>query len=210
MSVRVITPPEPFLTPADIPGSHAADDPKVAAMIAAAVEEIDGYTGWLGRCLAPQLIEQAYYEPWPSLLCLLPKCIPLLEVVSVSVPDANDDWVVVNNAVSHADYDRLNLRVAVFWEIFGFMPSRLRVRYWAGYGERDSGGEWVEKVPARVKQAVIMTVQHLKAIGVENLFLRSEQVEGVGTTTYTVSEQAGAIIRDTAHRLLVGLKVPRI
>lgn len=45
MITRVVVPPAPILTPADVPGSHASDDARVAALIAAATEELDGPTG---------------------------------------------------------------------------------------------------------------------------------------------------------------------
>lgn len=201
MSIRVITPPEPFVTPADIAGSHQLNDAKVAAMIAAATEELDGYTGWLGRCLAPQLLEWSL-DHWPCRSYSLP-IGPELEIESVQYVDAsglNQTWP---------------FPTPLYFDNLPTIRGRtgdLRIRYWAGYGKRDpqDGTKWIEQVPARVKQAVIMSVQHMKALSAENLFLRSEQVEGVGTSQYTVSDQAGAIIRDTAHRLLAGLKVPRI
>lgn len=201
MSVRVITPPEPFVTPADIAGPHAVDDPKIAAMIAAATEEIDGYTGWLGRCLAPQLLEWSL-NAWPCRSYPLP-IGPELEVEGVTYIDP-DGQEQIWQFPTPLYFERLpNVRGRA---------GDIRIRYWAGYGKRDAAdpSKWIEQVPARVKQAVIMSVQHMKALSAENLFLRSEDIEGVGSRTYTVSEQAGAIIRDTSKRLLSGLKVPRI
>ncbi len=52
-----------------------------------------------------------------------------------------------------------------------------------------------------------MAVQNMKALAAENLFLRAEEIEGVGRKEYTVSEAAGNIIRETSRRLLRGLKV---
>ena len=202
MTVRVITPAEPFLLPSSIPGNHTADDAAVAAMIAAATEEIDGPTGWLGRCLGPQLLEWSL-DRWP---CRDRFELPIgseLEIVSV---------VYVDPAGQEQTWP---FPTPLYFD--GLPPIRgrkgdLRIRYWAGYGDRDGTDptKWIEAVPARVKQAVIMSVQHMKALGAENLFLRSEEVEGVGTRTYTVSDQAGAIIRETTKRLLSGVKVPRI
>lgn len=57
MSLRVIVPPEPFMTPADIPGSHSPTDEVVVAMIAAVVAQFDGPDGTLRRCLGPQTLE---------------------------------------------------------------------------------------------------------------------------------------------------------
>jgi hypothetical protein len=65
-------------------------------------------------------------------------------------------------------------------------------------------------VPARVKQAVKMAVQNMMALGAENLFLKSETVEGLGSKSYVVSDVAGKIIQDTSERLLSGLKLYRV
>jgi hypothetical protein len=201
MSIRVITPPDPFVTPADIAGSHQSNDPKITAMIAAAIEEIDGYTGWLGRCLAPQLLEWSL-SAWPCRGYSLP-IGPELEIESVTYVDhLGDDQVWAFPTPLYFD----NLPA-----VRG-RTGDLRIRYWAGYGKRDQqdATNWIEQVPARAKQAVIMSVQHMKSLSAENLFLRSDAVEGVGTKTYTISDQASAIIHGTARRLLSGLKVPRI
>ena len=207
MNIRVITPPEPFVTPADIAGDHASNDQKIAAMISAAIEEIDGYTGWLGRCLAPQLLE---YEGWfgTSYPCIRLPIGPVLELVSLVIEDASGTETIIDPATYRLRRGDLLYSEGAAW----VRQPVHRIRYWAGYGERDDSDptKWVAKVPERARQAVIMSVQHMKALDAENLFLRSEEVEGVGTMSYTVSDQAGAIIRDTARRLLSGLKVRRV
>ncbi|NGP18917.1 head-tail connector protein [Devosia aurantiaca] len=205
MSIKVITPPAPFVTPADIAGSHPSDDPAIVRMIEAAVEELDGYTGWLGRCLAPQLLE---YSAVPYRAQFSLPIGPVLEVESVSIEDHGG----VLTALQSGTYWLRDSDVGITSWLNSPGYRQRHVRYWAGYGVRDTNDatKWVDKVPARVKQAVIMSVQHMKALSAENLFLRSEDVEGVGARSYTVSEQAGAIIHDTANRLLSGLKVPRI
>lgn len=201
MTIRVIEPPAPFLTPADIAGSHLPEDTQVARMIRAATEEIDGYTGWLGLCLAPQLLEWSLSR-WPCRDYVLP-IGPELEIASVNYVDPNgaDQAWSFPTPLYLVDLPAVRGR-----------RGDIRIRCWAGHGTRDPSDptKWIERVPARVKEAVIMSVQHMKALSAENLFLRSEDVDGVGSRTYTVSDQAGAIIRDTSRRLLSGLKVPRI
>lgn len=202
MSIRVITPPEPFVLPSDIAGDHAADDAAVAAMIEAVTETIDGYTGWLGQCLGPQLLEWSM-RAWPRRDDFCLPVGPELEIDSVTYIDPNGDeqtWAFTE---------------PLYFESMPAVRGRrgdIRIRYWAGYGARNATDptKWVAAVPERARQAVILSVQHMKALGTENLFLRSEEVEGIGTKTYTVSDQAGAIIRTTADRLLAGLWVPKL
>jgi len=205
MNIRVITPPEPFVLPADVAGDHAENDAKIAAMIAAAVEEIDGYTGWLGRCLAPQLLE---FSAVPHRAQFQLPIGPVLGIDGITIEDHNGVQTALDPDTYRLRDDGVQITSWLHWA--GYCDRR--VQYWAGYGERDPGDDtkWVAKVPERARQAIIMTVQHMKALNAENLFLRSEEVEGVGTVQYTVSEQAGAIIRDTARGLLSGLKVRRV
>lgn len=193
--ITVITPPQPFLTPADIPGDHAPDDPAVVSMIAAATGEIDGPFGWLRRAIGKQTleIEGCYSGPWVELP--LPPLIRIVGVYSSTTVDGTE--TIVDASLYRKERGRI---------IFNGWLTAHRIRYEAGFSEADGTGP----IPWQVKQAVVMAVQNMKALGAENLFLRSEEVEGVGTFTYTVSDQAGNIIRDTARRLLSGLKVPRV
>lgn len=198
--ITVITPPQPFVTPAEIPGSHAPDDPAIAAMIAAAVGEIDGPYGWLRRSIGKQTLEISGY--WSSGWINLP-LPPIIRIVSAHYTDAAGTETVLDgeNYFKRREAIVFKQGALVFRHCTG-----LRVRYEAGFSQEDGTGP----IPPQVKQAVIMSVQNMKALAAENLFLRSEEVEGVGTTTYTVSEQAGNIIRSTAERLLRGLKVSRV
>lgn len=198
--ITVITPPQPFVTPADIPGNHAPDDPIITTMIAAAVGEIDGPYGWLRRSIGKQTLEIS--GPWVTRAVNLP-LPPIIRIVSVHYSDAAGAETVLDAA----HYSKRRETVVFGQGAPAFRNcAGLRIRYEAGFSEGDGTGP----IPPQVKQAVIMAVQNMKALAAENLFLRSEEVEGVGTFTYTVSEQAGNIIRNTAERLLRGLKVPRI
>lgn len=205
MKFTVITPPEPFVTPADVPGDHASDDVRITALIAAATAEIDGYSGWLGRCLGPQEVE---VSGWFDRCSFDLPIGPILELVSFEIEDANGNVTVIDPSL-------YRLRSGSMWVAPGasWIPRPVhRIRYWAGYGVRDDDqpDTWKELVPANAKQAVVLAVLHLNALSADNLFLRSEDVEGVGVQSFTVSEQAGNIIRQSADRLLSGLKVYRV
>jgi hypothetical protein len=209
MPVRVIVPPEPFMTPADIPGAHAPDDAAIAAMIAAVVAQFDGPGGTLGRCFGPQTLEMALDRlrycgdglPCPPLIpgSVVVKYLDLdgtLQTLTASLYGVYGDLVRLKNGVSLPS--------------IGCYPCPIAIQYRAGYNGTSIANGGTGDIPAQIKQAVIMTVQHLKSVGVENLFLRSEEVQDVGKFEYTVSEQAGNVIRSAADRLLASLRVRRI
>jgi hypothetical protein len=207
MSVRVIIPPEPIVTPADIAGPHAGDDAGVARVIMAAQRTIDGPQGWLGIAIGPQTLEltsDAYCE------MRLP-CPPLIEIEGINYLDEDDAEQVVDDG----DF-RLIPATGVIWFRSGFAfpstngaPDAVRIRYRAGYdgADVDSGG--TGPVPDEAKQAVIVLAQHMLSTGAANLFLRSEEVEGIGTRQFVVSDQADAVIERTVRGLLQGLRVYR-
>lgn len=191
--ITVITPPQPIVTPADIAGDHAPDDPAIAAMIAAATGEIDGPYGYLKRSIGKQTLEVVgnFCGLWVNL-----RLPPIIKVLGVFHSDIFGVETEISSALFHHSRERV---------VFHSYLSATRIRYEAGFSEADGTGP----VPPQVKQAIILSVQHMKALSAENLFLRSEEVEGVGSFQYTVSDQAGNIIRDTCRRLLGGLRVPR-
>ncbi|KQS83426.1 hypothetical protein [Rhizobium sp. Leaf383] len=191
--IRVITPPQPIVTPADIAGSHAPNDPAIAAMIAAATGEIDGPYGYLKRSIGKQTLEidGNFCGWWVDL-----RLPPIIKVVKVFGAAINGIEAELDASLYYYSRERVRFHA---WQ------NVSRIQYEAGFSEDDGTGP----VPPQVKQAIILSVQHMKALSAENLFLRSEDVEGVGSFQYTVSDQAGNIIRDTCRRLLAGLKVPR-
>lgn len=209
MTVRVITPPAPIVTPAEIAGSNGPDDAMVAALIQAVTEEIDGPTGCVGRSFGPQTLEMIL----PGFVCgrnLLLPFRPIIGIVSVKYLDSHGS----EQTVAASEYRLADDRV---WFAAGFAfpsvtcaPDAVRIRYKAGYngtaGAAD-GEVQTGKIPERARQAIILSVQHLKALGAENLFLRSEEVEGVGSRQWTVSDQASQIIHQAADRLLATLRV---
>jgi hypothetical protein len=205
MAIRVIVPPAPLLTPTDIVGAHAADDARITLLIAAAQREIDGPDGWLGRALGPQTLEASAvgfeWQAWR-----LP-CPPVIEVLSIQYRDAADNLLTVPEDIWEVRDDGVWLKAGRRWPRGRFCEGAVRVRYRAGYDgvAVDDGG--TGPIPAEVKVALQLTVQYAMSIGIENLFVRSEEVEGVGTTTYTVSSAAGDLIRGAADRYLSRLRI---
>ncbi|KQS84129.1 hypothetical protein [Rhizobium sp. Leaf386] len=197
--VKVISGPDPIATPADIAGSPGPSDPVVAAQILATQRTIDGPKGWLGRALGKQTLELAL-DAWE--VCgdyLRLPYPPLISITSVKYLDQDD----VEQTVPDTDYVKTDFgiwfRSSFSRPYLSAQPDPIRIRYEAGYE--------TNAVPEEAKQAVILMVQQLRAVGSENLFLRSEEVEGVGTIQYTVSDQAENVIRRASESLLQGLRV---
>lgn len=203
MSVVVITAPAPIVTPGDIPGDHDDDDARVRALIAAATEQIDGPTGWLGRALGPQTLElrlDRFYDcgraeiglPYP----------PLISVESVKY-DAVDGS---EQTIPSSSYGILGGRGIYPKPGFAWPSVRengqVRIRFKAGYDGPTTGD-----VPERVKQAIILIANEMKAASAENLFLASEDVVGVSSQRYAVSTAASEVVQRAVERLLAGLRV---
>lgn len=210
MTLRVIVPPAPVVVPADIAGSHAADDAEVAAAIAAVTEELDGPTGWLGRSIGPQTLELRAHTFCAWRKFPLP-CPPLIGGVVIKYLDGDEveqTFAADQYAVLQAS-NSLRLKSSAAWPTLADDLEAVRIQFQAGYNGTAVADGGTGDVPARIKQAIIVMVQDLIATKAENLFIRSEQVDGIGERQYTVSDQAGAIIQRTATRLLQGLRVYR-
>lgn len=202
MSFAVLSGPLPIVLPSDIPGSHAADDAAIARMIAAVQRTIDGPSGWLGRSLGVQTIEMT---GWFSDCRIRLPFGPIIGDVIVTTEA--DDGVETNIVASLSTYRHKRDEVIVAAGATWVCSPVHRIQYRAGYDGTPISNGGTGNVPDEAKQAVILSVQHLMSIGSGNLFLRSEEVEGVGTFQYTVSEQAGEVIRRATDNLLHGLRL---
>ncbi|MBN9065174.1 MAG: hypothetical protein J0H60_01505 [Rhizobiales bacterium] len=217
--LRVVTPPTPIVSPSDLSGGYAADDARALGVIAAVTEMIDGPTSWLGRAIGPQTLELSleswhtrhHHHHWHSHphSIFLP-CPPIIAVESVVYLDLNGDTQTID-PTNYAVTDNL-LWFKPGWTMptFGCFPDPLRVQYKAGYNGTSgaaAGEQQTGDIPARVKQAIILTAQHMLNTASENLFLSVDEVDGVGRQQYVVSDLARQTIETTCDRLLAGLRV---
>lgn len=215
MRVRVITPPAPIVTPANIAGDHASSDAAVAALIAAVTEDIDGPGGWLGRALGPQTLEivaGCFSEIARSGVIRMP-CPPLISVVSVKYLDADGVEQALDPAEYRVNETSLMLRPGVNWPATGAFVDAVRVRFKAGYNGTSGAGDdemQTGAIPERARQAIILSVQHLKSLGVESLYLRADEVDDVGRQEFTLSETAGKVVAASCDRLLSTLRIYRL
>lgn len=151
--VIVITPPDPIVTFEDV-SKHIIDVPAedkdyVESLIAAATAKIDGPRVAFNRALGVQLLEWQL-AGWPCNDTGFP-IMDVLEIESVKYVDpvgAEQTW-------THP--------TPLWFENMPMVRGRLgdvRIRYWAGYGERDGTDptKWTVSVPPQIKIAIMMLV----------------------------------------------------
>lgn len=184
--VVVVVPPEPVITPAEVPGDHAADDATVAAWIAAATAEIDGPAGWLGRAIGPQTLELLADDFWPGDGRLFLPYPPAIEIVSLVYVDESD----VEQTVSAADYalagQRFYAKSTFSAPTVGPDYEGIRVRYRAGYDGGAQGSPYgtTGDVPAPIKQWIIMRATQLVALAGADPLVKSETTNDLDSVTY--------------------------
>lgn len=200
--LRVVTPPEPIVAPEDIAGVTAGDT-GVAGLIAAVTEEIDGPSGWLGRSLGPQTIE---WTDWIGCCRALLPCGPIIKIESVTAVDRDGVETTVDPSTYRLDGNCIVIADGASW----VACEKHRIRYKAGYnGTTGAGAGEVQTgaIPERARQAIILSVQHLRSLQVESLYLKVDEVDGVGRKEFTLSEQASNIVERTCEWLLSTLRV---
>lgn len=133
---------------------HADDDDLIAAHIAAAERELDGYAGLLGRCLLTQSWVQ-HYPNWADFYRLP---FPDVSLAAVSYVDTDGAEQSVDAALFEIVEEH---RGAALWFRPGFSRPSLSsdermpvaVELTAGYGEAaDVPADLVEAIKARVNQ----------------------------------------------------------
>lgn len=207
MSVVVVTPSEPLLTPAQArdqaPVLRADDDPSLLALIAVAQATLDP-PSWLGSALGEQVLEfRAGDWPWRHTQSL--PYGPVSEVQSIKYDDLGGvEQTLSSDTYRLIDPESLTARIALkagkAWPRALCAPNAIRVRYKAGRPLNDP-----RLAPA--KHAIVLSVIQLRSLSRTDLALRSEEVPGVLSRTWVVSDAAEQLIRRTVESLLAGYKV---
>ena len=198
MPLTVKSPPQPIVTPEDLPGFSGSQE-IAAAVIAAVTAEFDGPFGKLGRCFGPQTIELSY-RPDRTIYVRLP-CPPIIEIESVIFEDRDGTETTVDGSDYHGIGEGLGWRVSPL----RFACGLVRVRYRAGYDGINTG-----EIPSQIKSAIVLKSGLLLKLSDGAAFVRSDEVEGIGKIEYSVPEQVMSAIDSAADALVAGLKVRRI
>jgi len=133
-------------------GLEGADrDEEVKGAFLAAIDELGGEDGSLGRTLIPTVVRTPIDWRWPTLSLRLP---PLIEVVGVE-DRSSGSWAVVDGAEWEVDGDRFHWRGTTGWG----RDARIVAHH--GYlDEGDSKATPRTTVPARLPAALrLMTRQ---------------------------------------------------
>jgi uncharacterized phiE125 gp8 family phage protein len=187
-------------------GLSASDpsDDLLAAMISATVGTLDAATGgWLGRALMPQTWELRL-DGFPTGVIRLPYP-PLISVTSVEYDDTagveqtlteGTDYRVFSGGQGMAHIEPV---YNTTWPIARCDTESVRVQYVAGY----AAGE----TPAAIKAAIALGVKHLVSTSERNLYMQREDIPGVRSRQWVVSEAAGKAIEAAICGLLSNYRV---
>lgn len=152
MKLHIITPPadQPVTlaeTKAFLRVDHDEDDAGISAMLAAAVNLLDGRNGILGRCLEPATWELVL-DAFPAAEIRLPLG-PVVSITSVTFtnPDSEDAALPADAYVLAASTFCADVVPAGAWPATAVAPNAVRVRFVAGTGTPDA-----------VKQAILAMV----------------------------------------------------
>lgn len=208
MTTYVVVPPSPLMTPAEIPGSHFADDAKVTAYIAAAVEGFDGPGGWVGRAFGVQTLEHLRCD-FPCGLIELP-CPPVVSLTSITYLDAAGTERTVDVAGVTLDKIGGTLRLnAGYWPAALGQAGAVKIRYVAGYNGTSIATGGTGSLPASVKQAIRFMVQNMMSTSTDQQLLKVIDVEGVSRREFFTSQADSKTLMKSADALLAGLRVFR-
>lgn len=135
---------------------HSTEDTLIAALMAAAVNEIDSPNGWLGRSLLSRTLRLTLDAPPPDVLYLPGP--PVTAINSVKYRDEDDAFVTIDSADYLSD---LTAEPALLWIGEDGWPSGmqqgpdcLRVEYVAGYASAAA-------IPKAVRQWLLIRAAEL-------------------------------------------------
>lgn len=183
----------------------SADGELVGALIAAATSELDGWSGYLGRCLVTQTWRFDFPEfPADGVLRL---AMGDLQSVVVTYVDEDGQTQTLSNALYRTVTDALGPAVVLnegeAWPETDDRPAAVSVAAVLGYGAASA-------VPAAIKQAILLRVGQLYGFATREADLKKSVVEGVGSREWDVAGQATIAADRAISSLLAGFRLVRV
>lgn len=198
MRLVVITPPDPIVSVPEIQQrlSITTSGDVLEPLVAAACAQIEPPLGWTGRAFGRQTLEMRAdgfsWRQWSRGVTLAG---PVVSLTSVKYLDNLGAEQTLDPANYELQGDRVVLTTDTSSLCVYVSHEPVRVRFVAGYGVDDPQLE-----PA--KHAVAMMVRHSVALGTEDLFIRSETVDGVGSQSRSVTDAALGLMSKASESLL--------
>jgi len=131
---------------------HNDDDAVLEALLAAAVDHLDGWTGILGRCI----VSQTWRQDFPSFGCMRLALGPVKSIASVTYYDADNAQQTLSSDIytllTGPLGDYVVLKPDQSWPEHYSRPDAVSVTYEAGAEPED--------VPAAIKAAILLLVAH--------------------------------------------------
>jgi len=155
MALRVVQAPQPFIAletaKLHLRVDHGDDDDLIKAFIAAAVQWIDGPSGWLGRAIGAQRLE--WSSPgWLGLNFRLPMPPVIADNVVIQYRDRSGEIQTLDASAYAVHDNRIWFRQISSMPAVGAYSDAVIITYGAGYAEG--------QVPAPITIATLMLVAH--------------------------------------------------
>lgn len=208
MALKLITAPtvEPVTleqAQAQLRNTSSSDETMIEMLITVARQHVEGM---LHRALITQTWD-LYLDAFPCHEIRIP-LPPLQSVTHVKYDDENGDeqtWSDDDYTVDTVNQPGWVLPVeGVPWPTTFNGVNTVRVRFVAGYppDTGDSPADQRANVPGPIKQAILLGIRELWGIGERNLFVSAEEVPGVISRNYVVSDNATRAMSLVTDRLL--------
>lgn len=204
--VTVIEPPAPLLTATEVRARLGISDADavLSPLIKAVCAQIEPPNGWVGRSFGKQTLEQRseWFADYRGCDYVRLRFPPLRSVESVKYIDSDG----AEQTLDDATYEVLTVseRAALVyggqWPDVRVGTEAVRIRYVAGYDHDDPQLD-------AAKSAVALAVRNLRSLSARDLAISAENVPGVGSRNYIVSETASKVIGSAVDALLQGYRI---
>lgn len=194
MRVKVITPPAKAVSLSDARDffGSSGSDAMLEMLLFAAQADIEPPSSTWGRAFGRQTLDMTFSaDEWHCgrLELWYP---PVVSISQVSYLDASGASQVLASDLYALDGRSVIRPQGISWPEVACRLAAVTVRYLAGD----------EDYPEPVRVAIIMSVQQLRGMSRDDLLVKKEVVEGVGSTEWDLSEEAARIVRSNVDRLL--------